>query len=146
MGTTQHYRSFGVIVNTAQRIQSLNKLLGTRILASAEVVEGLTSFLIRPLGAFMFAGLTVPLDIYEIVGRKAHESDALHGDDLVWLCAAFSDAVETYKDGQWQVSIEQLLEILELFPDDGPSHYYLRRCEYYRHHLPTGLWNSVIHQ
>ena len=146
MGTTQHYRSFGVIVNTAQRIQSLNKVLRTRILASAEVVEGLMSFLIRPLGSFMFSGLTVPLDIYEIVGRKTQESDALRGDDLVWLCAAFTDAVEAYKDGQWQVSIEQLLEILELFPDDGPSHYYLRRCEYYRHHPPTGFWSSVIRQ
>lgn len=119
IGTTEHYRSFGVIVNTSQRIQSLNKLLRTRILASKDVVDGLSGLLIRPVGAFVFAGLTLPLDIYELLGRKAELLNIPRSGNVVWLCAAFADALDAYKDGQWQTSIEQLLEILEVFPEMG---------------------------
>ena len=144
IGTTQHYRSFGVIVNTSQRIQSLNKLLRTRILASKDVVDGLSGLLIRPVGAFIFAGLTLPLDIYELLGRKAELLNIPRSGNVVWLCAAFADALDAYKDGQWQTSIEQLLEILEVFPEDGPAHFYLRQCEFYKHHPPPGVWDPVI--
>jgi len=144
IGTTQHYRSFGVIVNTSQRIQSLNKLLRTRILASKDVVDGLAGLLIRPVGAFVFAGLTLPLDIYELLGRKVELLNTPRSGNVVWLCAAFADALDAYKDGQWQTSIEQLLEILEVFPEDGPAHFYLRQCEFYKHHPRSGVWDPAI--
>ena len=146
IGTTQHYRSFGAIVNAAQRIQSLNKTLRTRILASEEVVEGLSAFLLRPVGTFALVGLTVPLDIYEILGPRPDTQTPYQHGDSSWLCAAFTDALDAYRDGHWQTCIEQLLEILKIYPEDGPSHFYLKRCEFYRHHPPAGIWDPVIRQ
>lgn len=146
IGSTRHYRSFGVIVNTSQRIQSLNKLLRTRVLASRDVVDGLSSLLIRPVGTFALTGITIPLDIFEILGRKPRVPGTASTPDLAWLCAAFTDALDTYQDGQWQSATEQLLEILDDFPEDGPAHFYLRQCEYYKHHPPSGVWSPVIHK
>ena len=146
MGATEHYRSFGVIVNTAQRIQGLNKVLRTRILASRDVLQGLSSFLMRPVGAFVFAGLTFSIDVFEIVGRKAQSADAPRRGDRAWLCTAFADALEAYQEAQWQSGIEQLVEILDVFPEDGPARFYLRRCQFYLHHPPAGLWDPIIRQ
>jgi adenylate cyclase len=144
IGTTQHHRSFGVIVNTSQRIQSLNKELRTRILASRDVMEGLSSFVVRPVGTFVFAGLTLPLDIYEVLGRRAQQSSAVSRGDLNWLSVEFTEALDAYKDGQWRAAIEQLVEILETYPEDGPAQFYLRKCEFYQRHPPPGIWDPVI--
>src|SRR5690606_36010024 len=46
------YSVVGDCVNTAARLQSLNKQLGTRIIAAAGVVEGLDELVTRPLGRF----------------------------------------------------------------------------------------------
>ncbi|MGH8488443.1 MAG: CHASE2 domain-containing protein [Gammaproteobacteria bacterium] len=146
IGTTQHHRSFGLIVNTAQRIQSLNKLLRTRILASRDVIEGLSDFMIRPVGIFGFAGITLPLDIYEILRRRPAAGSTPATGDLAWLCAAFADALDAYKDGEWQASSDQLLKILEYYQEDGPTRFYIRQCEYYKHHPPPGFWSPVIHK
>jgi adenylate cyclase len=60
------YRAIGDVVNTASRIEALNKRLGTRILASAAVVDGLAGIDCRRVGCFRLAGKTEPLVLYEL--------------------------------------------------------------------------------
>ena len=50
------YRPVGDIVNTATRIEGMNKYLGTKILVSAEVCSAIHGFLTRNLGMFLLAG------------------------------------------------------------------------------------------
>ena len=64
------YNPIGDIVNTASRIEGLNRHLGTRILASREVLYGLDEFLTRDLGEFVLAGKSKPVAVYELVCRK----------------------------------------------------------------------------
>jgi adenylate cyclase len=65
MGAMDHYeyRPIGDIVNTATRVEGLNKYLGTRVLASEEVIHQLDGFLTREVGTFLLAGKSKPLGI-----------------------------------------------------------------------------------
>ena len=69
IGAESHfeYAPVGDIVNTASRIEGLNKLLGTRILASEEAIQGITGIATRRLGMFLFAGKTQPITIHELL-------------------------------------------------------------------------------
>lgn len=62
----------GDIVNTSSRIQSANKALGTRILASGAVLapqsEAPDSEPARYLGRFVLAGKRSPIDLHDYLG------------------------------------------------------------------------------
>ena len=72
VGASGHYeyRAVGDIVNTASRIQGLNKVLGTRLLASEETVRGLDDIVARPLGSFLLVGKAKPVSIVELLGLR----------------------------------------------------------------------------
>ena len=69
VGALDHYeyRAIGDAVNTASRIEQLNKQLGTRALASEAVVRGVTGVDYRLVGRFRLAGKTEVLAIYELL-------------------------------------------------------------------------------
>ena len=71
VGAMDHYeyRAVGDIVNTATRLEGLSKHLGTRVLVSAEVLEGLEGLLARELGAFLLAGKSRPVIVHELMAR-----------------------------------------------------------------------------
>lgn len=76
VGAHDHYeyRAVGDIVNTSSRLEELNKELGTRILISAEIIEGLDGFEVRPLGEFQLRGKTAAVEVYELLGPARLES------------------------------------------------------------------------
>jgi adenylate cyclase len=63
------YRAVGDMVNTASRIEALNKELGTTILISSEVSNQLKGFVFRPKGEFLLKGKTNPVTIFELVSE-----------------------------------------------------------------------------
>ena len=63
------YSVVGDCVNTASRLQTLNKKVGTRIIAAAAVVEGLEEIVSRPLGRFQLCGKDDALAAVEVVGN-----------------------------------------------------------------------------
>jgi adenylate cyclase len=59
------YTAYGDTVNAAARLQSANKQLGTRICASAAVVDAVSAFNGRPVGDLMLRGRSEPLRTFE---------------------------------------------------------------------------------
>ena len=142
---TRQLRSFGSIVNLSQRLENLSKELGTQILISEDAISGLNSFLQRPVGTFLLQGMNAPLKIYELVGRKSDQLNTGQKKNLQWLCDSFSDALLAYTDQQWQETVERLIVILDIFPDDGPALFYLKRTEFLRNNLGSVPWDPVIY-
>ena len=78
VGAFNHYeyRPTGDMVNTASRIEGLNKYLGTGILASEEVSDQLAGFVFRELGQFLLAGKSKPVLIRELICRDGECGEA----------------------------------------------------------------------
>jgi adenylate cyclase len=132
------YKAIGDTVNTATRIEGLNKLLGTRILASDRVIDQLDGFLSRELGEFRPVGKTKPLLIYELVCR-AEESNEQQKEQ----CVKFAEIVNAYRRQSWEEAIKKCQELIRICEGDGPSDYYVKECKHYRENPPKGLWDGV---
>ncbi|MFC1886027.1 CHASE2 domain-containing protein, partial [Thermodesulfobacteriota bacterium] len=140
IGAIDHYeyRPVGEIVSTVSRIESLNKYLGTRILASEEVLHHLDGFLTRELGNFLLVGKSKPISIYELICR-IEESDS----QKKILCNLFPEALNAYKRQSWDEAIRILSESVKTCKEDGPSLFYLKICEQYRKNPPE-TWDGVF--
>ena len=134
------YRPVGDIVNTASRIENLNKYLGTRILVSEEVLHEMEGFLTRKLGEFIFVGKSKPVTIYELMSRIEESSEQQRD-----LCTIFTQGLNFYYKQSWEEAIKAFYESIKIHKKDGPSTYYLHLCEKYRANPPGEMWDGLIH-
>ena len=114
------YGIVGDIANTASRIEQLNKQLGTRLLATEEVVAGLDDILVRPLGDFWFAGKRSSVPVVEILCPVREATMA-----QLSLCARFERAIEAFRGERWEEAESHFQSIHRDYPDDGPARFYL---------------------
>ncbi len=137
-GDHYEYRPFGDIVNTATRIEGLNKRLGTRILASDEVASRLPRFLTRPVGDFLLAGKSRPVRVHEIVARDggtAAQRAAL---------ASFSRGIEAFRSRGWDEAERAFRDAAGAAGGDGPSRFYLSLCSQFKTSPPGPDWDGTI--
>ncbi|MEO6897475.1 MAG: adenylate/guanylate cyclase domain-containing protein [Caldimonas sp.] len=143
IGASKHYeyRAVGDIVNTASRIQGLNKVLGTRILASAESVQGLDEFTFRPLGSFLLAGKARAVSIVELLGcwREA-DADSEQRDRH----REFAAGLAAFSERRWEDGAEAFARLLAVDPDDGPSSFYAARCKQLALRPPAADWSATL--
>jgi len=59
------YRALGDTINTASRLESVNKHLGTRMCVSENTLSGCTGVVTRPVGRLVLKGKTEPLMVYQ---------------------------------------------------------------------------------
>jgi len=116
------YRAVGDTVNTSTRIEGLNKILGTRILVSAPVLENLPGFFSREIGCFLLKGRLQPVTVIELMGTSAEIQDTQ--PHLMELTALFANALNLCKQAQWQQALDAFNEINKSYPNDGPSQFY----------------------
>lgn len=69
-----HYTAHGDAVNTAARLETANKALGTRICVSANTTQQIPDFLGRPIGALILKGKQKAITAFEPVPRELAES------------------------------------------------------------------------
>jgi adenylate cyclase len=131
------YSVVGDSVNTAARIEGVNRPLGTRILASEIVVGDLPELLLRPLGRFLPVGKTQPLRLVEVVGRKGEAHDPR-------LFEAFAAGLVRFEVGRWAEAAGRFESILAEHPSDGPARFYLDHCRRYQAGAPLPPDPSLI--
>ncbi|MCU7845424.1 MAG: adenylate/guanylate cyclase domain-containing protein [Candidatus Thiodiazotropha sp. (ex Monitilora ramsayi)] len=124
VGAIDHfeYRAVGDMVNTASRIENLNKLLGTAILASRDLVVGLRGIVTRELGEFPVPGRQQPITLFEVAA-----SDITVTPEMRALHVAFAEALALWRQSDKTTACEKFERILQDHPDDGPSAYYIQQ-------------------
>ena len=68
------YTAHGDTINTAARLETANKFLGTRICVSATVADGAENFRGRPVGDLLLRGRSEPLRAYEPLPAAVFEA------------------------------------------------------------------------
>lgn len=133
------YRPVGDVVNTAARIEGLNKHLGTQVLASVEVIEGLDGFVTRELGRFLLYGKTNPLRIYELIcGLDEAEKHMLQQSVL------FSEALRAFENRFWEEAEALFLEYMLVKGEDKAARFYVTKCRIFKRNPPSDLWDGVV--
>jgi adenylate cyclase len=109
----------GDVTNTASRIDSLNKLLSTTVLASAEVLSDVDGLLVRPLGAFAPLGKSESVDLVEILGYRGEDMR------LTALAGAFGACLAAFDGEGWSDASGWFARLHEQYPEDGPTAFFL---------------------
>ena len=141
IGAIDHYeyRAVGDIVNTATRIQALNKVLHTRILVARESVEELSVFLTRDLGVFLLPGKSKPIAVSELL-CVIEDAD----DRTKQTCALFAAALADYGKRRWEQARAGFGRLLVQNPSDAPALFYLKLCERWLAESPGESWTATV--
>ncbi len=130
------FRAVGDIVNTASRVEGLNKTLNTTLLATAEALS-VGDLFARPLGRFQLVGKSQPLDIVELVSeRPPPQADSNYSD--------FANALEIYRNGQVAEAALWFAKLAQRWPNDGPTQFFVAACRRRLDHPDQALWDPTI--
>lgn len=133
------YRAVGDIVNTAARLQGLNRLLGTRILVSDAAVAEAAGLDYRPLGDFLLVGKRTPVSVLELRTASGPTAATCELDE------AFSEALALFRAGEWRAAEAAFSAIVERFPADRPARFFAAECRRLGASFPGGVgWDGVV--
>ncbi len=111
----------GDTINTASRIETLNKHLGTQILMSGCMIDGLDDILFRRLGQFRLAGKSEVLPICEVIERRSACDRAQHD-----LCDRFDALVDAFEAERWHDAAAAAEQIMRAYPADRAARFLFR--------------------
>jgi len=97
------YTVVGDSVNTAARLEGLNKMLGTSILVSEAVLANCSDrdcFLSRRMGSYVLKGKTRGIDVYEILGRCDGAGHLVRSRSAEYL-ESYRLGLEAFITGDW---------------------------------------------
>ena len=142
MGTDakMNYTIMGNDVNLAARLEGVNKVYGTWILASeASYKAAGEGFLGRRLDRVRVVGINTPVQLYNVMGLTEEMTQ-----DTIDGVANFHEALDLYLEQNFEKASKYFNEVKKLIPDDPPSDVYIERCRKFSiTGVPDG-WDGVV--
>jgi len=126
-------------VNLASRLEGQNKEYHTaRIISEFTYEEVKNEFVCRDLDRIRVKGKLKPVKIYDLM------SFARNADKYRDLLAHWNDASAAYYRQAWDEAIQRFEALLSRYPDDGPSHTFLKRSHKKRVEVFDPQWDGVF--
>jgi adenylate cyclase len=130
-----NYTAMGDGVNTASRLEGLNKVYGTWIFVSEEVREAVgnvgAEFVFRKLDVVTVKGKTIPTAVFELIGVFPSPEYAI----------VYERAFELYLTFDFSGAMELLRPQLA---SDPPSNVLFNRCVAFQKQPPPADWDGVF--
>ncbi|MBI2752764.1 MAG: hypothetical protein HYX46_04520 [Betaproteobacteria bacterium] len=133
------YTVMGDTVNFASRIESANKVYGTRILIDAGTADqARDAVAVREIDSFLVAGKREPQKVFEVLGPAGPLSTERQP-----LADRYAKGLAAYRRCAWAEAEAAFRACLEIAPDDGPSQTLLSRIAHLAVDPPSDDWNGV---
>jgi adenylate cyclase len=125
-------------VNLGARLEGVNKLYGTTVIASEATVQAAgDQITTRELDLVRVRGKAETVRIFEILGA---ESDRSRWEELI---EQFTAGLAAYRARNWDAAIAAFHRAGRAHPHDGPTKLYLRRCHHHQRTPPSPDWDGV---
>jgi class 3 adenylate cyclase len=136
----QDYTVIGDIANLASRLEGVNKVYGTQILASGAVLaEAKEKILFRKIDVVRVVGRSEVVEVYEVMGEVEGAPP-----QVMELREGYEQALEAYQQHNWSVAISKFEAMLQRFAGDGPSEAMAARSRQFAQAPPPASWDGVF--
>jgi adenylate cyclase len=140
MGSARHLSLtvMGDNVNLGSRLEGINKLYGSMIIASEATVDAAGGeFVMRELDWVRVRGKKQSVRIFELLGPLAERGR--------WepILKHFETGLAAYRARRWQEAAEAFARASEARGGDGPSNLYRSRCQQLMQREPQKDWEAV---
>ena len=132
------YTMMGDTVNTAARLEGINKIYGIYTLISETTcIAAGSSIATREIDMIYVVGKNEPVTIYQLLG-KASEVDDL----MEQVNDHYAAGLQAYRNQDWDKAIKLFNAALKIYPDDGPSNTMIDRSNKFKSNPPGKNWNG----
>ncbi|MFZ5757440.1 MAG: adenylate/guanylate cyclase domain-containing protein [Pseudomonadota bacterium] len=138
-----NYTVIGGTVNSASRLEGINKYYGTRILITGDTLSHIAGgqspdpFLTRLIDKAVLAGKTEAIGIHELVCRTEDATPALRE-----LATRYDEAWALYGQRRFDEAGALFDALRAQYPDDRPAQLMAQRCRDYAVNPPPADWQG----
>ncbi|MCU0598473.1 MAG: adenylate/guanylate cyclase domain-containing protein [Desulfobacterales bacterium] len=133
------YTMMGDTVNTAARLEGVNKVYGTYIMISESTFEYVKEQIVaRELDAVNVVGKERPVKVYQLIGIRGEVSRENLG-----MIDLYQSGLTAYRNQKWDDAIGFFQKAQEIISGDAPCRVMIARCEEYRKTPPGDGWNGA---
>ena len=133
------YTMMGNTVNTAARLEGVNKVYGIYTLVGENTYEAAGDDIVsREIDAVNVVGKQEPVKVYQLLGYPADIDDRQRE-----MVDYYHKGLYAYRSQDWDSAMESFHAALAVSPDDGPSRTMLTRCEEFKSDPPDEEWNGT---
>jgi len=133
------YTMMGDTVNTAARLEGVNKVYGCFTMVSDSTFTKVGNGIVgREIDSINVVGKTEPVTIYEVVGYPEDIDGPLRE-----TLDNYTQGLNAYRRQDWNRALVFFNQALSAIPEDGPSKTMLARCTEYKKNPPPKDWNGA---
>jgi len=132
------YTMMGDTVNTAARLEGVNKIYGIYTLIGETTHQALgNGILTREIDSIKVVGKNEPVSVYELLGY-AQDYDGLMSDTI----DLYTQGLFAYRKQEWDKAIDLFNRGLQNSPEDAPSLTMVSRCRKFKKTPPGKDWDG----
>lgn len=133
------YTVMGDNVNLASRLENLNKVYDTKIIISENTyVNVKDDIAVRELDLVRVRGKTIPVKIYEMIGRKGSSPEREE------MAEIFGRGLEETRKRNWEAALNIFSDLSVTYPHDVPTSLYIERLRAAVSNPPPDDWDGIF--